>query len=219
MTAASTEKAEAMVALREPWEDIARQRQAVEIGMWMFLASEILFFGGIFAGYAVYRSIYPEAFWIAAGHTSLWYGGANTAILLVSSAVMALVPPAARWPSLGRFARTMLWVTALLGIAFLVVKGFEYGEDFREHLFPGPHFALPERPAQIFFAFYWCVTAIHAIHLIVGIGLVARLAIAGARNPLWFIRTPAVQATALYWGLVDIIWTVVFVILYLPGRT
>jgi cytochrome c oxidase subunit 3 len=131
---------------------------------------------------------------------------------------MATVPPAARWLSLGSFARMMLWIAAALGVAFLVLKGFEYREDFHEHLFPGPDFQIRERGAQLFFAFYWCVTAIHAVHLIVGIGLVARLAISGARDPLWFSRTPAVQATALYWGLVDIIWTIVFVILYLPGR-
>lgn len=205
-------------AIREPWEDINRQRQAVEMGMWAFLASEILFFSGIFAGYTIYRSAYPEAFWVAGGHTSLWYGGANTTILLVSSAVIALVPRSARWLSLGSFARMMLWIGACLGIAFLVLKGFEYAEDFHEHLFPGPDFELHEKGAQLFFAFYWCVTAIHAVHLIIGIGLVARLAIAGARDPLWFSRTPAVQATALYWGLVDIIWSIVFVILYLPGR-
>jgi len=217
MSRATTHSAEE-AALREPWEDIARQRQAVEMGMWAFLASEILFFTGIFAGYTIYRSTYPEAFWVAGGHTSLFYGGTNTAILLVSSAAMGIVPSAARWPSLGSFARTMLWVAALLGIAFLVLKGFEYAEDFDEHLFPGPDFEIHERGAQLFFAFYWCVTAIHAIHLIIGIGLVARLAIAGARDPRWFSQTPAVQATALYWGLVDVIWTIVFVILYLPGR-
>lgn len=217
MSRATTYSAEE-AALREPWEDIARQRQAVEMGMWAFLASEILFFTGIFAGYTIYRSTYPEAFWVAGGHTSLFYGGTNTAILLVSSAAMGIVPSAARWPSLGSFARTMLWVAALLGIAFLVLKGFEYAEDFDEHLFPGPDFEIHERGAQLFFAFYWCVTAIHAIHLIIGIGLVARLAIAGARDPRWFSQTPAVQATALYWGLVDVIWTIVFVILYLPGR-
>ncbi|HVW55237.1 MAG TPA: cytochrome c oxidase subunit 3 [Rhizobiaceae bacterium] len=217
MSRATTYSAEE-AALREPWEDIARQRQAVEMGMWAFLASEILFFTGIFAGYTIYRSTYPEAFWVAGGHTSLFYGGTNTAILLVSSAAMGIVPSAARWPSLGSFARTMLWVAALLGIAFLVLKGFEYAEDFDEHLFPGPDFEIHERGAQLFFAFYWCVTAIHAIHLIIGIGLVARLAIAGTRDPRWFSQTPAVQATALYWGLVDVIWTIVFVILYLPGR-
>ena len=80
-------------ALREPWKELARQRQAVEIGMWAFLASELLFFSGLFAGYAVYRSLYPQAFWEAGAETDLWFGGANTVILLISSAVMALVPP------------------------------------------------------------------------------------------------------------------------------
>ncbi|MGN6466083.1 MAG: cytochrome c oxidase subunit 3 family protein [Rhizobiaceae bacterium] len=205
-------------ALREPWKELARQRQAVEIGMWAFLASELLFFSGLFAGYAVYRSLYPQAFWEAGAETDLWFGGANTVILLISSAVMALVPPAARWPSLGLFARTMLWIAALLGVAFLVLKGLEYREDFREHLWPGPGFKLDAEGARLFFAFYWILTSVHAVHLVIGIGLVARLAFAGARNPEWFAGTPAVQATALYWGLVDIIWTVVFVIIYLPGR-
>ncbi len=210
--------ADAQVAVREPWQEIARQRQAVEIGMWVFFASEILFFGAVFAGYAIYRSMYPEAFWEAGGETNLWYGASNTVILLVSSATMALVPRCARWPTFGSFARLMLWLTAMLGLAFIVVKGFEYAEDLRENLFPGPAFSLHERGAEIFFAFYWALTSIHAVHLLIGIGLVARLAIAGARDPEWFAETPAVQATALYWGLVDIIWTVVFVVIYLPGR-
>ncbi|MBN9076986.1 MAG: hypothetical protein BGN87_20615 [Rhizobiales bacterium 65-79] len=217
MTAARITPAE-KAALREPWEDIARQRQAVELGMWAFLASELLFFSGLFAGYTIYRSIYPQAFWEAGAETSLWFGGANTAILLISSAVVALVPRAARWPGLGRFARAMLWIGALLGVAFLVLKGFEYREDFHEHLWPGPDFKLHAEGAELFFSFYWCLTAIHAVHLVVGICLLARLAVAGARDPGWFTETPAVQATALYWGLVDIIWTVVFVIIYLPGR-
>lgn len=205
-------------ALREPWEDVARQRQAVEIGMWGFLASEILFFGGMFCGYAVYRSIYPHAFLEAARETSIFYGGVNTAILLFSSAVMAVVPRCARWPAFGSFARLMLWLCVALGLAFLVLKGFEYAEDLHEHLFPGPDFKVKEHGAELFFAFYFCLTAIHAIHLIIGIGLVVRLAVTGARHPAWFTQTPAVEATALYWGLVDIIWTIEFVIIYLPGR-
>ncbi|MDN5927441.1 MAG: cytochrome c oxidase subunit 3 [Hyphomicrobiales bacterium] len=217
MTAARVAPVESS-ALREPWKDIVRQRQAVELGMWAFLASELLFFSGLFAGYTIYRSLYPQAFWEAGAETDLWYGGINTAILLVSSAVMAVVPRAARWPELGLFARTMLWLAALLGMAFLVLKGFEYREDFRQHLWPGPDFKLRIEGAELFFAFYWILTSIHAVHLIIGIALVTRLAIAGARDPEWFAETPAVRATALYWGLVDIIWTVVFVVIYLPGR-
>ena len=205
-------------ALREPWEDIDRQRAAAVTGIWLFSASELLFFGGIFAGYAVYSYWWPAGFQAGGAHTDLFYGVANTLILLVSSALAAIASKAARWPSLGNFSRLCLWLTAALGVAFLVTKGMEYRHDIAENLVPGPRFALAEKGAEVFFGFYWALTGLHAIHLTIGIVLIARIAIAGRRDPAWFASSPAVKVTALYWGFVDVIWTIVFVLIYLPGR-
>lgn len=205
-------------ALREPWDDVARQKLASLAGIWLFSASELLFFGGIFTGYAVYHYLWPEGFAAGGRETELVYGISNTVVLLFSSALAALAARAARWPALGRFSRLCIWLAALLGLVFLVIKGMEYHSDVVHHLVPGPDFAIPTEGAEIFFAFYWTTTGLHALHLIIGIGLLARLAIAGHRDPAWYAATPAVTVTTLYWGFVDVIWTIVFVLIYLPGR-
>jgi len=205
-------------ALREPWSDLDRQRQAAMTGIWLFSASELLFFGGIFVGYAVYFYLWPDGFLAAGAKTDLRFGLANTVVLLVSSAAVAIAATSARWPALGRFSRGCLWLTALLGLAFLVIKGFEYLHDIEENLVPGPGFQIGIEGAQVFFAFYWIATVLHAIHLTVGIALIVRLARAGSADPKWYATTPAVDVTALYWGFVDVIWTILFVLIYLPGR-
>jgi cytochrome c oxidase subunit 3 len=211
-------------ALREPFDDIGRQRFAALAGIWMFSASEILFFGGIFMAYAVNFYRFPAGFQAAGAETDLRYGLINTVVLLCSSAVVAVAAKSARWRSLGSFSRACLWVAALLGLVFLVTKGLEYHHDIEEGLVPGrgfigsPGFPIPVPGSEIFFGFYWAATALHAVHLTVGIALLARLAVAGRSDPDWYAATPAVNVTALYWGLVDVIWTVVFVLIYLPGR-
>lgn len=205
-------------ALREPWNDIERQRQASMTGIWLFSASELLFFGGIFVGYAVYFYLWPEGFLAAGAKTDLRFGLANTVVLLVSSAAVAAAAASARWPSLGRFSRGCLWLTAALGVAFLVIKSFEYLHDIDDNLVPGPGFQIGIEGAQIFFAFYWIATVLHAIHLTIGIVFLVRLAWAGRADPEWYAATPAVDVTALYWGFVDVIWTILFVLIYLPGR-
>lgn len=216
MSAATQKPAD--TALREPWEDIEHQRGAALSGIWLFSASELLFFGGLFAGYAVYFYWWPEGFRTGGDHTDLAYGLTNTLILLVSSALAAIASQAARWPSLGRFSRACLWVTILLGVAFLITKGMEYHHDITENLVPGPRFALVEKGSEVFFGFYWVLTGLHAVHLTLGIAFLVRLAIAGARNPVWYAASPATTVTTLYWGFVDVIWTIVFVLIYLPGR-
>ena len=205
-------------ALREPWSDLERQRQASMAGIWLFSASELLFFGGIFVGYAVYFYLWPQGFLAAGAKTDLRFGLANTIVLLVSSASVAVAAASARWPSLGRFSRGCLWLTVALGFTFLVIKGFEYRQDIEENLLPGPAFQVGIEGAQIFFAFYWTATVLHAIHLTIGIALLIRLARAGNADPEWYATTPAVDVTALYWGFVDVIWTILFVLIYLPGR-
>jgi cytochrome c oxidase subunit III len=203
-------------ALRDPWHSIHRQREASSFGVWVFLGSEAMFFGGALMVYAMYRLQFPAAFAAAARETNIWYGSVNTAVLLTSSLSMAVAANAAE-VGLRRLMLFGLASTAALGIAFLVIKGFEYSEDISKHLIPGPHFALKEPTAQIFWAFYWLLTGIHALHLTIGIGVVSVLACQGwreSRSPM----SPAFEGIALYWHLVDIVWIFLYPLIYLPGR-
>lgn len=202
-------------ALREPWESLADQRGNARFGIWIFIASEVLFFGALVMAYAFVRALHPGAFAAAARETDLWYGAPNTAILITSSFTMAMAARAADL-GLGRLAARCLAATAALGTAFLVVKGFEYREDLAEHLLPGQDFKLAQPAAQIFWSFYWAATAIHAVHLSIGIGLVARLAWLLGRGKL-APRSPQIEVTSLYWGFVDIVWIMLFPLIYLSG--
>lgn len=205
-------------ALHEPWEELERERRAASFGMWVFLASELLFFGSLFTAYAVYRLLYPEIVTAAARESNVWYGTANTAILMTSSFTMAL---AARTGEVG-LRRVAMWglvLTIGLGLAFLAVKGFEYAEDIRRHLVPGPDFRLEQPAAQLFWSFYWIATGVHAVHLTIGIVAVARLWFMSWLGELPLERSPAAEVTALYWHLVDIIWIFLYPAIYLVGRT
>jgi heme/copper-type cytochrome/quinol oxidase subunit 3 len=203
-------------ALREPWPDLARQREGVSLGVWAFLASEALFFGGLFLGYAVYRNLYPDAFLTAARETDIFYGTLNTAILLTSSLTMAVAERGAQ----EGFRRMALWclaVTALLGLAFLISKGFEYHDDITKGLVPGSGFPLHPSQTQIFWAFYWVITGVHAIHLTIGVGVVVTAMMLLWRRSLQS-ESPAFEGIALYWHLVDVIWVILLPLLYLVGR-
>jgi cytochrome c oxidase subunit 3 len=206
--------------LKEPWEHFSRQQQAGTFGIWVFLASEVLFFGALILTYAVSRIENPAAFAAAGRETDIWYGTINTAVLLTSSLTMAVASQAAA--SNEGFRRLILGclaATAALGLAFLVVKGFEYKEDIEKHLVPGRHFALKENAAQLFFALYWLITGVHAIHLTIGIVLVGRVALLGYLNRLALDENPEIEITALYWHLVDIVWIFLYPLIYLPGRS
>lgn len=205
--------------LREPWEYFERQRDAGKFGIWVFLASEILFFGALMLTYAVCRMEHPDAFAAAGRETNIWYGTINTAVLLTSSLTMAIASQAAATGQ--HFRRLVLGClasTAALGLTFMVVKGFEYKEDIDKHLVPGAEFALHESGTQLFYGFYWLVTGVHAIHLTIGIVLVVRLALLGYLKKLQLDQNPEIEVTALYWHLVDIIWIFLYPLIYLPGR-
>lgn len=206
----------ARLILHEPFESEARQRVAVPFGMWTFLATECLFFGGIFLFYAFARWHGGAAFLDGAKESAFWFGTANTVILMTSSLAMAIAERATAVQAM-RIARWALWATLLLGACFLVVKGLEYRKDLGEHLFPGPHFKLGVGPAQQFWAFYWTATAVHAAHLTIGLGAVARLIRLAHRDQL-ACRYTAAQGTALYLHLVDIVWVTLYPLLYLAGR-
>ncbi len=206
--------------LAEQFDDITQQRDAAQLGMWIFLATEVLFFGGLFLAYTVHRYLSPDAFAAASRHTEIILGGANTAILLLSSTLMALAVRAAQ---LGR-RRQLLWLllgTALLGLVFLGVKGVEYHKDFTEHLVPGAHFVWNEaRPqaAEIFFWLYFAMTGLHAIHVTVGIAVMLVLAVLAQRRHFENGNYMPVEVAGLYWHFVDIVWVFLFPLLYLAGH-
>lgn len=206
--------------LREPWLHFGRQREAGKFGIWVFLGSELLFFGALLLTYTVCRIEHPDAFAAAGRETNIWYGTINTAVLLTSSLTMAMASQAAESPAqLRRLVLACLVATALLGIAFVVIKGFEYKEDIDKHLVPGAGFALPQPGAQLFYGLYWLVTGVHAVHLSIGIVLVSRLVWEFYRSELPTHANPELEVTALYWHLVDIVWIFLYPLIYLPGRS
>jgi cytochrome c oxidase subunit 3 len=205
--------------LKEPWEYFQRQRDAGKFGIWVFLASEMLFFGALILTYTVCRVDHVAAFAAAGRETNIWFGTINTAILLTSSLTMAMASQAAA--SGAELRRLILWclsATAALGLAFLVVKGFEYREDIEKHLVPGADFALKQDGAQLFFGLYWLITGVHAVHLTIGIILVGRLTALGYWKAFSLHDNPEIEVTGLYWHLVDIIWIFLYPLIYLPGR-
>lgn len=195
----------------------AQEREASTLGMWAFLATEVLFFGALVAGYFAYRLTYGERFIIAASHTNVVLGTANTAILLTSSACMAM---AVHSTDNRERRRAALWfiATALLGCAFLLIKGYEYYLEYREQLVPALNFAtdLYGSVAEIFFIFYFCATGLHALHLTIGIAMVTGLAIFTLSNRL--PSSGPARMIGLYWHFVDIVWIFLFPLIYLAGR-
>lgn len=204
--------------IRAPWENLARQHRAVSFGMWVFLASEVLLFAGLFGGYSIYRTLYPQGFLAAGRETDIVYGTVNTAILMTSSLTIAVAGRASR-AGFGDMAWRLLVGTIALGLLFLVLKGFEYAEDIGKHLIPGPGFPIAQTGAQLFFSYYWIMTGIHAIHVSCGLIAVGRLAVLSRRNEGWLWGSGSEDATALYWHLVDVIWIVLYPLLYLVGRS
>ena len=210
---------EAAIAARQ-FDDTQQQRSASDLGIWVFLASEVLFFGALFAAYAFTRFRYPEAFAAASRLTDVALGSVNTGVLLTSSLTMALGVRAAK---LGARRALIGWLaaTAALGLVFLAIKGGEYYLDYMQHLVPGLNFqyAGPDsRQVELFFYLYFFTTGVHALHLVVGIGIVATVAAMawrGAFSPGYF--TP-VEVGGLYWHLVDIVWIFLYPLLYLVSR-
>jgi cytochrome c oxidase subunit III len=204
--------------LAEQFANAEQQYEAAQLGMWTFLATEVLFFGGLFMAYILYRDLYPDAFAIGSRYTNLLYGTLNTALLLTSSLTMALAVHAARENQFSSTVRCLA-LTLLLAAGFLVVKGFEYHEDFVQHLVPGPHFnpALPLR-AGLFFWLYWAMTGLHAIHVTVGIGLLSVITVLARRGRFSSRFSTPVEVSGLYWHFVDLVWIFLYPLLYLIDR-
>lgn len=191
-----------------------------ELGMWVFIATEVLLFGGLVLAYFVYRHAYPQAFAEGSRHTDILIGTTNTAVLLTSSFLVAWAVEVFS-PDTARFGAWLLVGAACLGLVFIVLKGIEYRKEYDEHLVPGIDFRLSGPLAngvQLFFIFYFIATAIHAVHMLVGIGLLTTFAIICRTAPTTRHRT-AMHGAALYWHFVDVVWIFLFALIYLPGRS
>jgi cytochrome c oxidase subunit III len=211
----------AQTALAHHFDNMEQQREAGSIGMWVFLVQEIMFFGGLFLAYSIFRGKFPEAFAAASNHLDIRLGATNTVVLIFSSLTMAL---AVYYAQVGK-RRPQVWfltVTLLLGATFLVIKGFEYAEKFRDSLFPGPSFHWTghgdPNQVQIFFWIYFAMTGLHALHMIIGIAIISYLIFQARRGRYTPEYHAPVEISGLYWHFVDIVWIFLFPLLYLLGR-
>jgi len=201
-----------------------QQKQAATLGIWIFLVTEVMFFGGLFLGYVVYRGMYPEAWHFGSGKLDITLGAINTIVLIFSSLTMALAVRSAQVGS-RRGCANYLLATIALGSAFLVIKAVEYGHKFFPHgdyyLVPGAKFHLNSPVAdqvQIFYSFYFTMTGMHAIHMIIGIGILLYLYVKALKGNYHQHYYNPVEVTGLYWHFVDIVWIFLFPLLYLIGR-
>jgi cytochrome c oxidase subunit III len=210
--------AEPNAALGEPYQTLEQQHQTAELGMWLFLATELMLFGGLFTGYTVYRIAYPAGFSEGSRLLDLSYAVPNTAILLLSSLSMAFGVRAAQ---LGRRRSVVMYLlmTAGLGGVFMAVKLGEYAKHIQDGLLPGSawSYAGPDAHAvELFFVAYFTMTGLHAVHLLIGIGLVLVTAGLAARGRfLPTTRHTPVEMVGLYWHFIDVIWTLLLPLLYL----
>jgi cytochrome c oxidase subunit 3 len=204
-------------ALRHHFADLEQQREASEFGMWVFLATEIMFFGGMFLAYMVYRYLYYSA-WVAGSEAmDFWWGTINTAVLICSSLTMAL---AVRSAQIGQRKLLVMFliVTMLLGCVFLGIKAVEYQGHWQEHQFPGLnfHFEGPDpQHVELFFCLYWGMTGFHALHMVIGVVLVSIIAFFAWRGRYGPEYYNPVENTGLYWHFVDIVWIYLYPLLYL----
>jgi cytochrome c oxidase subunit III len=194
-----------------------QQRAASALGMWVFLATEIMFFGGMFLTYTVYRSIYPAVFAAASHELNVKLGAINTSVLICSSLTMAM---GVYFSQKGKRAGLVvsLILTMLLGLVFLGVKASEYAEKFHHHLVPGYNFQFPAGeagPAQLYFSLYFGMTGMHALHMIIGLGILTFLLVEAIRGRYTAEYNTPIELSGLYWHFVDIIWIFLFPLLYL----
>jgi cytochrome c oxidase subunit 3 len=207
-------------ALAHQFENLEQQTEAATLGMWVFLVTEVLFFGGLFLTYAVYRALYPAAFAAASHELDVLLGGINTAVLITSSLTMALAVRAAQLDQ-RRLLMMFLVLTMVLGTVFLGIKAFEYYHKFTEHHVPGAAFQFEQehaRHAQIFFSLYFIMTGLHAIHMIIGIGVLLVMLFWAWRGTITAEYAGPIEISGLYWHFVDIVWIFLFPLLYLIGR-
>ena len=203
------------------FEDIDQQRDAGRLGMWVFLVTEILFFGGMFTAYTVYRSLHLESFITGSRQLDYRFGATNTAVLIFSSLTMAL---SIRSAQVGKKKGSVIfWLicTMILGAAFIGIKlRYEWYRDYIEGIIPGVHwfYAGPHAAGvKMFMCFYFFMTGLHAVHMVVGLGILTVLVIMTARNKFSSEYYAPLEISGLYWHFVDIVWIFLFPLLYLIG--
>jgi cytochrome c oxidase subunit 3 len=218
------------------FDSAEQQKHSSLLGIWIFLLTEIMFFGAVFVAYGVYRSRFPDAFALGTHQLNLDLGGLNTIILMTSSFTMTLAVLAARANKKVQIVNWLI-VSIVLGIVFLGIKAVEYKAKFDHHLVPGHNFmfdahhlangnehfaniAATINPGNLkmFFGFYFVMTGLHAIHMIIGIGIlffILNMARKGKFNSAYY---NPLECTGLYWHFVDMVWIFLFPALYLLGR-
>jgi cytochrome c oxidase subunit 3 len=201
-----------MATTHSHFATLEQEHDAAQLGMWVFLATEVMLFGGLFTAYTVYRTLYPDAFAEGSHRLDVTLATINTLVLIVSSGVMAMAVARPRRDPLRR-PRALLGLTALLGVVFLALKAVEYQHHFAEGLVPGLawQYAGPAAGGvQLFMLAYFVMTGLHAVHLTIGVGLVTWLAMGRT-------RAMAIELGGLYWHFVDVIWVFLLPLLYLYG--
>jgi len=211
-------------SLRVQFDTEAQQKDASTLGMWLFLVTEIMFFGGMFAVYTVYRNWYPDVFAIASSSLNEIIGALNTGVLLLSSFTMVM---AVRAGQLGQQKAIVIFLilTLLFGGIFLGVKAYEWNQKFEEHHIPGQaafHLdgVLPgdQGHAQLFFSIYFAMTGLHALHMVIGVAILLTLIVQARKGRYSASYYTPVDVAGLYWHFVDIIWIFLFPLLYLIDR-
>jgi cytochrome c oxidase subunit 3 len=238
---ATTHEAATHSALQHHFENMEQQREAGTLGMWVFLVTEIMFFGALFLAYTLYRYQYPAAFATASNHLDIKLGAINTVVLIVSSFTMAM---AVYSTQVGKRRNSVicLILTMILGATFLGIKAVEYHDKYTDNLIPGqlipghpfnPEVAKPGdtdhhklhlvpgatvRNVELFYWIYFAMTGMHALHMIIGLGLLTVMTIMAGRGRFSPEYHAPVEISGLYWHFVDIIWIFLFPLLYLLGR-
>jgi cytochrome c oxidase subunit 3 len=203
--------------------DRKARRETAAFGMWVFLASEAMFFGGLFFAYAYGRLRFPTGFAAAGRATDVVIGTVNTGVLLSSSFLVALALAAAAQRR-RRYVAPLLAATVLLGLVFLGLKAVEYHGDWTRGFFPGPGFRLAGdglaalAGGELFCMLYFTMTGVHALHMAVGVGWMSLAAWGSWRRPAAWIATPRLEVAGLYWHFVDVIWIILYPLLYLVSR-
>jgi len=202
------------------FESASQEFSANKFGFWLFLATEVLLFGGLFVAYVVFRNLYPEMFHEAHRHLDRTMGATNTIVLICSSLTMALAVRSAQTDRPKQLIGFLI-VTLLLAATFLVIKYFEYMAKIHHGLLPGylynPHGEGNPVNGNIFFALYFLMTGLHGLHVVAGMTAISWVLVKAMRRQLsseWY--TP-VELTGLYWHLVDLIWIYLFPLFYLIG--
>ncbi|HUO59394.1 MAG TPA: cytochrome c oxidase subunit 3 family protein [Candidatus Acidoferrales bacterium] len=207
-------------ALKHHFADMEQQKESVVFGMWLFLVTEVMFFGGMFCAYLVYRLSYYNA-WVSGSQTmDIRLGAINTAVLLCSSFTMVMAVHSAKI-SKRNLQVLFLLATIALGLVFLVIKGVEYHDHWVHGEVPGLNYffnGTDPRHAALFFSLYFAMTGMHALHMVIGIGLLTWLTIRALQGAWTAEYHSPVEMCGLYWHFVDIVWIYLFPLLYLISK-